>query len=79
MGLLDFLHRFSGEQPRKKIQFSFGYVLADIDPDAELGPAVLREYTIIKYRVPDIEVYGEVAVAALAASVGVAFAVRKKD
>lgn len=63
MGLIDFLHRFFGEQPRKKIQFSFGYVLADIDPDAELGPAVLREYTIIKYRVPDIEVYGEVAVA----------------
>ena len=63
MRLFDFLHNHFGEQPKKKIQFSFGYVLADIDPDGELGPAVLRNYTIIKYRVPELEIYGEVAVA----------------
>ena len=63
MGFFDFLHKVHINQPRKKIQFSFGYVHADIDPDAELGPLVKRDYTIIKYRVPDLKVYGEVVVA----------------
>lgn len=45
-----------------RILFRFDYTYADIDPDAELGPPNPKNFTVIKYKVPEMAM-GTVVVA----------------
>jgi hypothetical protein len=45
-----------------RISFRFDYTYADIDPDADLGPLNPKNFTVIKYRVPEMAI-GTVVVA----------------
>lgn len=45
-----------------RISFRFDYTYADIDPDADLGPLNPKNFTVIKYKVPEMAM-GTVVVA----------------